>query len=68
MSHEVVVTLIGPTMTKTGLKVKARSDKRKYPLKGKVTDEQMRSLNIEPHAFHGEWNSTIRPRTPQPSR
>ena len=63
VSHEVVVKLIGATMTKTGLKVKAKLDKRKYPLKVKVTDEQMRSLNIEPHKFHGEWNYTIRPRT-----
>ena len=62
VSHEVVVKLIGATMTKTGLKVKAKLDKRKYPLKVKVTDEQMRSLNLEPHKFHGEWNYTIRPR------
>jgi len=62
VSHEVVVKLIGATMTKTGLKVKARLDKRKYPLKIKVTDEQMRSLNLEPHEFHGEWNYTLRPR------
>ncbi len=65
VSHEVVVKLIGATMTKTGLKVKAKLDKRKYPLKVKVTDDQMRSLNIEPHKFHGEWNYTIRPRNQQ---
>jgi hypothetical protein len=58
-----VVKLIGATMTKTGLKVKARLDKGKYPTKVKVTDEQMRSLNIKPHAFHGDWNYTIMPRT-----
>lgn len=66
VSHEVVVKLIGATMTKTGLKVQAKLDKRKYPLKVKVTDDQMRSLNIEPHKFHGEWNYTIRPRNQQP--
>lgn len=65
VSHEVVVKLIGATMTKTGLKVKAKLDKRQYPLKVKVTDDQMRSLNIEPHKFHGEWNYTIRPRNQQ---
>jgi transposase len=68
VSHEVVVKLIGATMTKTGLKVKARLDKRKFPLKIKVTDEQMRSLNIEPHEFHGEWNYTIRPRNKKPKQ
>jgi len=62
VSHEVVVKLIGTTMTKSGLKVKAKLDKRKYPLKMKVSDEDMSSLKIEPHQFHGEWNYTIKPR------
>jgi len=62
ISHEVVVKLIGATKTKTGLKVKAKLDKGKYPPKMKVSDEEMASLNIEPHNFHGEWNYTIRPR------
>ena len=66
VSHEVVVKLIGATMTKTGLKVKAKLDKRKYPLKVKVSDEDMQSLNIEPHEFHGEWNYTIKPRNLKP--
>src|SRR3989304_515831 len=61
-SHEVVVKLIGATMPKTGLKVKAKLDKRKYPLKVKVSDEEMASLNIKPDKFHGEWNYTIEPR------
>jgi len=65
VSHEVVVKLIGATMTQTGLKVKAKLDKGKDPLKVKITDDQMRSLNIEPHKFHGEWNYTIRPRNQQ---
>src|SRR5204863_5780980 len=47
ISHEVVVKLIGATMTKSGLKVRAKLDKRKYPLKVKVSDEDMKSLNIE---------------------
>lgn len=63
VSHEVVVKLIGATMTKSGLKVRAKLDKRKYPLNVKVSDQDMKSLNIEPHEFHGEWNYTIKPRT-----
>lgn len=62
VSHEVVVKLIGATMTNNGLKVQAKLDRRKYPLKVKVSDEDMKSLNIEPHKFHGEWNYTIKPR------
>lgn len=68
VSHEVVVKLIGATMTKTGLKVKAKLDKRRYPLKVKVSDADMQSLNIEPHEFHGEWNYTIKPRNIQKSK
>jgi hypothetical protein len=67
-SHEIVVKLIGATVTQTGLKVKARLDKRKYPTKVKVTDEQMRALNIKPHAFHGEWNYTIEPKNTQSAK
>ena len=68
VSHEVVVKLIGATMNKTGLKVKAKLDKRKYPLKVKVSDEDMASLNIKPHKFHGEWNYTIEPRKDKSSK
>ena len=68
VSHEVVVKLIGATRTQTGLTVKAKLDKGRYPLKVKVTDDQMRSLNIEPHQFHGEWNYTIRPRNQNQKR
>ncbi|OFV94522.1 MAG: transposase [Acidobacteria bacterium RIFCSPLOWO2_12_FULL_65_11] len=67
-SHEIVVKLIGATVTKTGLKVNARLDRRKYPTKVKVTDEQMRALNIKPHAFHGEWNYTIEPKNTQAAK
>ena len=55
-------------MTKTGLKVKAKLDKRKYPLKVKVSDEDMASLNIKPDKFHGEWNYTIEPRKDKVSK
>jgi transposase len=61
VSHEVIVKLIGQTTTQTGLKVKAQLDKRKYPLKIKVTDEELKMINIKPHKFHGEWNYSITP-------
>lgn len=61
ISHDVVVKLIGTTTTKTGLRVKAALDKRKYPKGVKVTDEEMESIHLQPHKFHGEWNYTIAP-------
>jgi len=31
-----------------------------------VTDEEMKLVNLERHKFHGDWNYTIRPRSPKP--
>lgn len=58
-SHDVMVNLIGATKTKTGLKVKAKIDKRKYPTGVKVSDQEMEKINIAKHKFHGDWNYTI---------
>jgi AcrR family transcriptional regulator len=62
VSHEVVVELIGATTTRTGLRVRAERDTRRYPTKVKVPDAAMAALSLTPHAFHGEWNYTIHPR------
>lgn len=60
-SHEVIVQLISSTTTSKGLQVHAELDKSKYPTKIKITDEEMERVNINRHAFHGEWNYTICP-------
>jgi transposase len=61
VSHEVIVKLIGETTTSVGLEVKAQLDKRKYPTKVKITDEEMKRVKIRAHNFHGEWNYSINP-------
>jgi hypothetical protein len=60
-SHDVMVNLIGGTKTKTGLKVNAKIDKRKYPIGIKVSDVDMRKVNLKKDRFHGEWNYRIIP-------
>ncbi len=60
-SHEVIINLIAATTTSTGLKVYAQLDKRPYPTKIEVTDEQLAAVNITRHSFHGDWNYTISP-------
>jgi transposase len=60
ISHEVVVELIGATTTHSGLRVEAQLDTNAYPTKIKVSDGEMAALHITPHAFHGEWNYTIK--------
>jgi transposase len=62
VSHEVIVNLIASTKTMTGLKVRAKLDKRRYSSGLKITDKQMKSLAIKREAFHGEWNYVISPR------
>ena len=59
-SQEVVVQLNAATTTRTGLHVEAQSDDD-YPTGIKVTDDEMDDIKLEPHAFHGEWNYTLRP-------
>jgi len=63
-SHDVMVNLIGGTKTKTGLKVKAKIDKRKYPIGIKISDVDMRKVNLKKDKFHGEWNYRIIRSTP----
>jgi hypothetical protein len=61
VTHQVIVNLIAATTTKTGLTVRSRLDERVYAKGRRVTDKQLEGVHLEPDAFHGEWNYTIRP-------
>jgi len=62
ISRVAVVALIAATSTAHGLRVRAELDTREYQTGTKVTDEQMRSLALQPCPFHGEWNYSLSPR------
>lgn len=62
LTHAAVVALIGATRTTTGLRVRCVLDTNRYPAKQSISDEQMATLNLTPHACHGDWNYTIKPR------
>jgi len=62
VSHQAIVNLIAATTTRTGLRVKAALDTRRYDTAIQVPDEVLARLRITPHAFHGDWNYTITPR------
>jgi hypothetical protein len=64
VSHLVIIQMIAATTTKTGLKVDCDLDANTYQKGIVVSDEDMDSLNIRHHDFHGEWNYTIKPREP----
>ena len=62
VSYRVIVDLISATTTTTGLTVHCELDESHYHKGIAVSDEQMASLDITRHDFHGEWNYTIHPR------
>src|SRR5581483_9912446 len=61
LSRAVVVNLIGSTKTKEGLRIQSELDTHDYPLRSKVSDEQLATVKIKQDKFHGEWNYTITP-------
>jgi transposase len=61
-----IVSLIGETTTEDGLRVRSEVDRAHYPMGVVIRDEQMAQIQLEPHAFHGDWNYTIRPRVRKP--
>jgi hypothetical protein len=62
ISRQAVVSLIASTTTRTGLIVKAELDTNHYETAIKVSDGELARLKLNPHAFHGDWNYTIKPR------
>ena len=61
-SHEVIVNLIANTSTRSGLKIQAGLDSQEYPTGIKVSEREMKELNLMKNEFHGEWNYTILPK------
>jgi len=56
-----IVSLIGSTHSRSGLRVRSELDRGQYPAGVPVTDAQMATVRLERHRFHGDWNYTIHP-------
>jgi len=63
-SHDVIVSTIAATTTRTGLTVRAELDPGSYPEGVKISDGQMTALPLDRHDWHGDWNYTLRPEPP----
>jgi len=63
-TYETVVNLISNTTNRGGLVVRARLDKRRYPIGKRVTPKEFKTINVEPDPWHGDWNYIIKPRVP----
>ena len=62
-SFRTIVQLIAATTTNAGLTVRAELDENKYPKGVKISDARFAAINLTRHAFHGDWNYTISPRS-----
>jgi len=60
-SLAVILGLINGTTTKAGLTVKAQLDENIYPTGIKISDEELKKINIKSNQFHSEWNYVISP-------
>ncbi len=59
--YTTVIELIGATTTKSGLRVNALLDEGEYPTGQKITNAEMKVLNLEKSVWHGEWNYALVP-------
>ena len=61
VSFETVIHLISATTTRTGLKIKARLDKRTYVTGIEITEDEMEKLNLRLHKKNPQWNYSLSP-------
>ncbi len=60
-NYEAIVNLISTTKTRSGLKIRARLDKKKYQKGQKVSDEEFEELNLKFNKKFPKWNYSIHP-------
>jgi hypothetical protein len=63
-SFALMKAYIASTETRTGLTVTARLQRGAYEIGERVTDDDMRQLQIQHDAVCPQWNYTLQPRTP----
>ena len=61
VSLETIIKLIAATTTDTGLVVRCSADYAEYKAGTKVTDEELKGVNIVQNEFCGNWNYIIYP-------
>ena len=59
IDYQVVINFIKNTRTKSGLKVYARLDQKKYEKGLKFSDDQINKIQIKKHHTNPQWNYTI---------
>ena len=64
VDRATIVSLIGSTHRRSGLRVRSELDRGADPSGVTVTDAQMATIRLDRHRFHGDWHYTIHPVTP----
>jgi hypothetical protein len=62
VSFETVVNMISATKTNQGLRIKAVLDRKRYETGVKISEDQMKTLNLQQHQQNPEWNYSLLPR------
>lgn len=60
-NYEAVINLIASTKTRTGLKVKAKLDRKKYKKGQKITEDDFEGVNLKFSQKFPQWNYSIQP-------
>ncbi len=60
-NYEAIINLISSTKTKSGLKIKAKLDKKQYMKGVKVSKDDFEKIQLEFLEKFPQWNYTIRP-------
>jgi hypothetical protein len=58
-TYRTIIELISATTTATGLTIRAETDTNHYETGVKVSDEELATVPLTRHDFHGDWNYTI---------
>jgi hypothetical protein len=60
-TYQTIVDLIGATTTRTGPKIYAELDHNAYTTGVTITDKHFKSLPLQRHDIHPDWNYTMKP-------
>ena len=60
-SYETVLNYLRTTKTETGLRVRARLERKHYPKGEKISDREMAQLRLIRHKTNPDWNYTLIP-------
>lgn len=58
-NYKIILNLIEGTRTKKGLKIKAALDKKMYDVGKKISEEQLKKINLKRHTVNPDWNYSL---------